>query len=108
MPVVLAYGPLRTRTTAPLNMGAVTEHSMAQTSHRTHGCARRGSSLIDWPDTGRAGGFLPAPAGGGSRLEQGATSLLFDHLLVFADVLGVPLANLVREDAPAQDLSDRA
>ncbi|MYX14346.1 helix-turn-helix domain-containing protein [Streptomyces sp. SID8374] len=35
-----------------------------------------------------------------NRLEQGATSPLLDHLLVIADVLNVPLSDLVREEAP--------
>ncbi|MFD7218376.1 helix-turn-helix domain-containing protein [Streptomyces cyaneofuscatus] len=35
-----------------------------------------------------------------NRLEQGATSPLLDHLLVIADAIGVPLADLVREEQP--------
>ncbi|MFJ4826369.1 helix-turn-helix transcriptional regulator [Streptomyces bacillaris] len=33
-----------------------------------------------------------------NRLEQGTTSPLLDHLLVIADALGAPLADLVREE----------
>ncbi|MFD4855177.1 helix-turn-helix domain-containing protein [Streptomyces atratus] len=32
-----------------------------------------------------------------NRIEQGANSPLLDHLLLIADALGVPLADLVRE-----------
>lgn len=32
-----------------------------------------------------------------NRLEQGTHSPLLDHLLVIADAVGVPLADLVRE-----------
>ncbi|MEU1443025.1 helix-turn-helix domain-containing protein [Streptomyces mirabilis] len=31
-----------------------------------------------------------------NRIEQGAHATLIDHLLLIADVLGVPLADLVR------------
>ncbi|PJN31291.1 transcriptional regulator [Streptomyces sp. CB02613] len=35
-----------------------------------------------------------------NRLELAVTSPLLDHLLVIADALGVPLADLVREERP--------
>lgn len=36
-----------------------------------------------------------------NRVEQGTHATLIDHLLLIADALGVPLADLVREEEPA-------
>lgn len=38
-----------------------------------------------------------------NRIEQGAYATLIDHLLLIADALHVPLADLVREPPPTAD-----
>lgn len=36
-----------------------------------------------------------------NRIEQGHAAALIDSLILIADVIGVPLSDLVREDPPA-------